>query len=131
MDVWGQARVSGQGREHYFLLVVDDYMRYTTIFTLRSKGEVPDVLIPWIRAVRLQLRKRFREDLPVLRLHSDRGVMEVARTSMIHAATPHFLWPFAVRYAAHQVNLWHRVSLPKTLHTLRWTRKVGDASVFR
>ncbi|CAI7848152.1 unnamed protein product, partial [Closterium sp. NIES-53] len=76
-------------------------------------------------------------DLPLLRLHSDRGgefssdllrdfcrgegilrsftlpaspqqngiserriglVMEVARTSMIHAAAPHFLWPFAVRY---------------------------------
>ncbi|CAI7859351.1 unnamed protein product [Closterium sp. NIES-54] len=34
--------------------------------------------------------------------------MEVARTSMIHAATPHFLWPFAVRYAAHQLNLWPR-----------------------
>ncbi|CAI7878986.1 unnamed protein product [Closterium sp. NIES-54] len=32
-------------------------------------------------------------------------VMEVARTSMIHAAAPHFLWPFAVRYAAHQLNL--------------------------
>ncbi|CAI7738358.1 unnamed protein product [Closterium sp. NIES-53] len=31
-------------------------------------------------------------------------VMEVARTSMIHAAAPHFLWPFAVRYAAHQLN---------------------------
>ncbi|CAI7906476.1 unnamed protein product [Closterium sp. NIES-53] len=93
---------------------------------------------------RLQLRERFREDLPVLCLHSDRGgefssdllrefcrgkgilqsftllaspqqngiaerriglVMEVARTSMIHAAAPHFLWPFAVRYAAHQLNL--------------------------
>ncbi|CAI7857547.1 unnamed protein product [Closterium sp. NIES-54] len=25
---------------------------------------------------------------------------------MIHAAAPHFLWPFAVRYAAHQLNLW-------------------------
>ncbi|CAI7810663.1 unnamed protein product [Closterium sp. NIES-53] len=73
MDVWGPARVSGQDRERYFLLVVDDYTRYTTIFPLRSKGEVPDVLIPWIRAVRLQLRERFREDLPVLRLHSDRG----------------------------------------------------------
>ncbi|CAI7808612.1 unnamed protein product, partial [Closterium sp. NIES-54] len=73
MDVWGPARVSGQGYEHYFLLVVDDYTRYTTVFPLRSKGEVPDVLIPWIRAVRLQLRKRFRQDLPVLRLHSDRG----------------------------------------------------------
>ncbi|CAI7809259.1 unnamed protein product [Closterium sp. NIES-54] len=98
------------------------------------KGEVPDVLIPWIRVVRLHLCERFREDLPVVRLHSDRGgkfssdllqefcrgkgilqsftlpaslqqngvaerriglVMEVARTSMIHAAAPHFLWPFA------------------------------------
>ncbi|CAI7789614.1 unnamed protein product [Closterium sp. NIES-54] len=170
MDVWGPTRVSGQGRKRYFLLVVDDYMRYTTVFPLRSKGEVPDVLIPWICAVRLQLRERFRQDLPVLRLHSDRGdefssnllrdfcrregilqsfmlpaspqqngvaerriglAMEVARTSMIHAAAPHFLWPFAVRYAAHQLNLWPRVSLPETLPTLRWTGKVGDALVFR
>ncbi|CAI7794649.1 unnamed protein product [Closterium sp. NIES-54] len=68
-DMWGPARVSGQGHERYFLLVVDDYTRYTTVFPLRSKGEVSDVLIPWIRAVRLQRRK----DLPVLRLHSDRG----------------------------------------------------------
>ncbi|CAI7838283.1 unnamed protein product, partial [Closterium sp. NIES-53] len=136
MDVWGPARVSGQGRERYFLLVVDDYTRYTTVFPLHSKGEVSAVLIPWIRTVRLQLRERFGHNLPVLRLHSDRGgefssdllrdfcrgegitkftlpdspvqngiaehhiglVMEVARTSMIHVAAPHFLWPFAVRF---------------------------------
>ncbi|CAI7876325.1 unnamed protein product [Closterium sp. NIES-54] len=30
MDVWGPARVRGQGHERYFLLVVDDYSRYTT-----------------------------------------------------------------------------------------------------
>ncbi|CAI7860470.1 unnamed protein product, partial [Closterium sp. NIES-53] len=71
MDVWGPTHVSRQDRERYFLLVVDDYTRYTTVFPLRSKGEVPDVLIPWIRAVCLQLRERFREDLPVLRLHSN------------------------------------------------------------
>ncbi|CAI7832291.1 unnamed protein product [Closterium sp. NIES-53] len=58
-------------------------------------------------------------------------VMKVARTSMIHAAAPHFLWLFAVRYAAHQVNLWPRVSLPETSPTLRWTGEVGDVSVFR
>ncbi|CAI7773309.1 unnamed protein product [Closterium sp. NIES-54] len=170
MDVWGPARVSGQSRERLFLLVVDDYTRYTAVFPLRSKGQVVDVLIPWIRTVRLQLRERFGQDLPVLRLHSDRGgefsssllrdfcrgegilqsftlsdspqqngiaerriglVMEVARTSMIHAAAPHFLWPFAVRYAAHQLNLWPRVSLPKTSPTLRWMGEVGDAPVFR
>ncbi|CAI7858625.1 unnamed protein product [Closterium sp. NIES-54] len=34
-------------------------------------------------------------------------------------------------YAAHQLNLWPRVSLPETSPTLRWTGKVGDASVFR
>ncbi|CAI7875359.1 unnamed protein product, partial [Closterium sp. NIES-53] len=170
MEVWGPARVSGQGRERYFLLVVDDCTRYTTVFPLRRQGEVVDVLIPWIRTVRLQLRERLGTDLLVLRLHSDRGgefssdllrefcrgegilqsftlpespqqngiaesrvglVMEVARTSMIHAAAHHFLWPFAVRYAAHQLNLWPRVSLPDTSPTLRWTGKVGDASVFR
>ncbi|CAI7896291.1 unnamed protein product [Closterium sp. NIES-53] len=37
MDVWGQARVPGQGHERYFLLVVDDYSRYTTVFPSRSK----------------------------------------------------------------------------------------------
>ncbi|CAI7785643.1 unnamed protein product [Closterium sp. NIES-54] len=40
---------------------------------LPSKGEFVDVLIPWIRTVRLQLRERFGQDLPVLRLHFDRG----------------------------------------------------------
>ncbi|CAI7753757.1 unnamed protein product, partial [Closterium sp. NIES-53] len=57
-------------------------------------------------------------------------VMEVARTSMIHAVAPHFLWPFAIRYASHQINRWPRVSLPETSPTLRWTGEVGDASVF-
>ncbi|CAI7729620.1 unnamed protein product [Closterium sp. NIES-53] len=110
------------------------------------------------------------EDLPVLRLHSNRGgefssdllrdfcrgegilhsftlpdspqkngiaerriglVKDVAHTSMIHAAAPHFPWPFAARYATHQHNLWPRVSLPETSPTLRWTGKVGDATVFR
>ncbi|CAI7789146.1 unnamed protein product, partial [Closterium sp. NIES-53] len=122
------------------------------------------------RGLRLQLRERFGTDLPVLRLHSDRGgefssdllrdfcrgegilqsftlldspqkngiaerrirlVMKVARTSMIHATAPHFLWPFGVRYAVHQLNLWPCVSLPETSLTLRWTGKVVDASVFR
>ncbi|CAI7820016.1 unnamed protein product [Closterium sp. NIES-54] len=69
MDVMGPARVSGQGCERYFLLVVDDYTRYNP--------------------------------------------------------------PFAVRYTAHKLNLWPRVSLPETSPTLRWTGEVGDASVFR
>ncbi|CAI7859818.1 unnamed protein product [Closterium sp. NIES-54] len=152
MDVCGPARVRGQGHEPYFLLVVDDYSRYTTVFPLCSKGEVPEVLIDCIRGARRQISEDFGSDLPVLRLHSERGgefssdllrafcrsegirqtftlpaspqqngiaerrigmAMDVARTSMIHVAAPHFLWPFA------------------TTPTLRWTRKFGDASAFR
>ncbi|CAI7837864.1 unnamed protein product, partial [Closterium sp. NIES-54] len=181
MDVWGPARVRGQGHERYFLLVVDDYSRYTIVFPLRSKGEVTEVLIDWIRGARRQLSDSFGSDLPVLRLHSDRGgefssdllrafcrfegirqtftlpaspqqngiaerrigmVMDVARTSMIHAAAPHFLWPFAVQS---QSQLQPASPLPGpspyfgptrglrtgTTPTLRWTGKVGDASAFR
>ncbi|CAI7783474.1 unnamed protein product, partial [Closterium sp. NIES-53] len=49
----------------------------------------------------------------------------------MHAAAPHFLWPFAVRYAAHQINLHPRVSRPETSPALLWTGKVGDASAFQ
>ncbi|CAI7886312.1 unnamed protein product [Closterium sp. NIES-54] len=170
MDVWGPARVRGQGHEHYFLQVVDINSRYTTVFPLRSKGDVSEVLIDWIQGACRELSESFGSDLPVLRLHSDKGgefssdllrafcraegicqtftlpaspkkngiaerrigmVMNVTRMSMIHAAAPHFLWPFAVQYAAHQTNLQPRVSLPETTPTLRWTGKVGDASAFR
>ncbi|CAI7804090.1 unnamed protein product [Closterium sp. NIES-53] len=121
MDVWGPAHVNGQSRERYFLLVVDDYTRYTTVFPLCSKGQgiLQSFTLP---------------DSPQQNGIAERRiglVMEVARTSMIHAAAPHFLWPFAVQYAAHQLNLWPRVSLPETSPTLRWTGEVGDASVFR
>ncbi|CAI7783415.1 unnamed protein product, partial [Closterium sp. NIES-53] len=68
-----RARIRGQGHERYFLVVVDDYSRYTTVFPLRSKGEVTKVLIDWIRGSRRQLGESFSSDLPVLRLHSDRG----------------------------------------------------------
>ncbi|CAI7832312.1 unnamed protein product [Closterium sp. NIES-54] len=70
--------------------------------------------------------------LSLLSLHLSRldwlTPLGVARTSMTDAAAPHFLWPFAVRYAAHQLNLRPRVSLPETSPTLRWTGKVRDTS---
>ncbi|CAI7891577.1 unnamed protein product, partial [Closterium sp. NIES-54] len=190
MDVWGPARVSGQDRERYFLLVVDDYTRYTMVFPLHSKVEettqsspriedfppqmkalaedfkevfepIPDGLppdrtvghtIPVETGKALPFRLLYRLSLPEyeeakqqIEDYMKKGwiepsaspygggefssdllgdfcpregilqsftlpaspqqngvaecriglVMEVARTSMIHAAAPHFLWPFA------------------------------------
>ncbi|CAI5934760.1 unnamed protein product [Closterium sp. NIES-64] len=89
MDMWGPARVRGQGQERYFLIVVDDYSRYTTVFPLRTKGR-SYLLDPC-------------------------GCPPLS----------------AVRYAAHQLNLWPRVSFPETSPTLRWTGEVGDVSRFK
>ncbi|CAI7905780.1 unnamed protein product [Closterium sp. NIES-54] len=125
IDMWGPARIRGQGHECYFLLVVDDYSRYTTVFPLRSKGEVTEEGI--CQTFTLPASPH-QNGIAERRIGM---VMDGARTSMIHAAAPHFLWPFAVQYTAHQINLQPRVSLPETTPTLRWTGKVGDASMFR
>ncbi|CAI7802509.1 unnamed protein product, partial [Closterium sp. NIES-53] len=89
--------------------------------------------------------------LPVLRLHSDRGgefssdlLRDFCRGEGIlqsftlldspqqnGIAERRIGLPFEVQYAAHQLNLWPHVSLPETSPTLRWTGKVGVASVFR
>ncbi|CAI7866286.1 unnamed protein product [Closterium sp. NIES-53] len=148
MDVWGPARVRGQGHERYFLLVVDDYSHYTTIFPLRNNGEVTEVLIDWIRSAHRLLIEHFGSDLPVLRLHSDRGGefcsdllrafcrAEGIRQTFTLLASPQQNGIAERRigmYAAHQINLQSAfsVSLPETTPTLRWTGMVSDASAFR
>ncbi|CAI5986128.1 unnamed protein product [Closterium sp. NIES-65] len=80
LDVWGPASRLGLERERFFLVVVDDYSRYTTMSPLAKKSEVTSTLI---------------------------------------------------RYAAHQLNLWPRVSRPEISPTSLWTGSPGVASRFR
>ncbi|CAI7825580.1 unnamed protein product [Closterium sp. NIES-54] len=147
LDVWGPAPHPRPKSESFFLVVIDDYSRYTTVFPLTKKSDVTSTLIWWLLATETT-RGRHASCL-----HSDHGgefcsgilrgfcseqgiiqswtlpesplqngvaerriglVMEIARASMIYARAPHFLWPYAVRYAAHQLNLWP--SLGQGLH---------------
>ncbi|CAI6006124.1 unnamed protein product [Closterium sp. NIES-65] len=80
LDVWGPAPRLGPERERFFLVVIDGYSRYTTVFPLAKKSEVTSTLI---------------------------------------------------RYAAHQLNLWPRVSRLEASPTSLWTRSPGVASRFR
>ncbi|CAI7860026.1 unnamed protein product [Closterium sp. NIES-53] len=143
MDVWGPASVGGTDQERYFLLVVDDYTRYTTVYPLRRKADLCGVLIPWIHATCRQLRERFSRDFPVLRLHSDRGgefssdfLAEFCRDEGIVQSFTLLASPQQNGIVERRIglimelNLWPRVSEPETSPTLRWIGKVGDASVF-
>ncbi|CAI7909743.1 unnamed protein product, partial [Closterium sp. NIES-53] len=163
LDVWGPAPAQGAERERYFLLVVEDYFRYTMVIPLAKKSEVTSTLIRWLLAIEGTPSHR------VSYLHSDCGgefrsgilrrfcgeqgisqswtlpespqqngvterriglVMGIARTSMNYARSPHFLWPYAVRYAAHQLNLQPRVSRPEASPTSRWTGSLAVGSSF-
>ncbi|CAI7896939.1 unnamed protein product [Closterium sp. NIES-54] len=161
LDIWGPSPILGPRQERYFLIVVDDYSRYTMVFPLRRKADVPTVLETWL------LARGGARGLCGLRLHSDRGdefsstrletfnqgrgiiqsytlpdspqqngvaerriglVMEVAQTSMCHAGAPQFLWPQAVRYDAHQLNLWPRDARPRVTPIFLWTGFPGVAA---
>ncbi|CAI7907916.1 unnamed protein product [Closterium sp. NIES-54] len=104
------------------------------------KGQIIDVFIPWIRTARLQLRERFRTDLPVLRLHSDRGGEFSSDLLRDFCRGEGILQSFTLPDSPQQNGIAERriglvmepgVSLPETSPTLRWMGKVGDASVFR
>ncbi|CAI7882011.1 unnamed protein product, partial [Closterium sp. NIES-54] len=133
IDMWGRACVSGQGlrlqlRERFCM-----DLPVLRLHSVRGGEFSSDLLQDFCRGEGItQLFTLL--DSPCQNGIAERCiglVMEVARTSMIDVAAPHFLWPFAVWFAAHQLNLWPRVSLPETWPTLRWTGMVGDASVFR
>ncbi|CAI7887004.1 unnamed protein product [Closterium sp. NIES-54] len=98
MDVWGPAPVHGMDQERYFLMVVDDY----------TQGERPrggkfssGLLAAFCRDEGIVYSCTLAVS-PHKNGIAERCIgliMEVACTSMIHAAAPHFLWPFAVRYS--------------------------------
>ncbi|CAI7812885.1 unnamed protein product [Closterium sp. NIES-54] len=141
MDVWGPAPISGTHKERYFLLVIratrhqlrERFRRDLRVLRLHSDtgGEFSsDLLAEFCRDDGI-IQSFTLPASPQQNGIAERRIgliMEVGHTSMINVAAPHFLWPFVVRYAAHQLN---RVSLPETSPTLRWTGEVGDASAFR
>ncbi|CAI7734401.1 unnamed protein product [Closterium sp. NIES-53] len=57
-------------------------------------------------------------------------IMEVARTSMCHASAPQFLWPQAVCYANHQLNLWPSDVRPRVTPVSLWTGSPSVAADF-
>ncbi|GJU31777.1 retrovirus-related pol polyprotein from transposon TNT 1-94 [Tanacetum coccineum] len=81
MDLCGPMRVASVNGKKYILVIVDDYSRFTWVKFLRSKDEAPDFII-----------KR------------NRTLIEAARTMLIYAKAPLFLWAEAVATACYTQN---------------------------
>ncbi|CAI7860249.1 unnamed protein product, partial [Closterium sp. NIES-54] len=159
LDVWGPAPRLGPEQERYFMLVVDDYSRYSTVFPLAKKFEVTSTLIRWLLATEATRGSR------VLCLHSDcagefrsnvlaafcgkqgitqswmllespqqNGVAE-CRIGLVmeiaHTSKIHAHAPHFLWPCAVPLNLWPRVSRPRDSPTGLWTGSPGVASEIR
>ncbi|GJX39841.1 retrovirus-related pol polyprotein from transposon TNT 1-94 [Tanacetum coccineum] len=110
MDLCGPMRVASVNGKKYILVIVDDYSRFTWVKFLRSKDEAPDFIIKFLKMIQLRLK------VPVRRIRTDNGTEFVnqtlceyyekvaARTMLIYAKAPLFLWAEAVATACYTQN---------------------------
>nr|GFC55163.1 hypothetical protein [Tanacetum cinerariifolium] len=55
MDLCGPMRIASINGKRYILVIVNDYSRYTWVHFLRSKGEVPVVIITFLKRITVLL----------------------------------------------------------------------------
>ncbi|GJZ90040.1 retrovirus-related pol polyprotein from transposon TNT 1-94, partial [Tanacetum coccineum] len=109
MDLCGPMRVASVKGKKYILVIVDDYSRFTWVKCLRSKDEAPDFIIKFLKMIQ---KVGISHETSVARSPQQNGVVErrnhtlteVARTILIYAKAPLFLWAEAVATACYTQN---------------------------
>ncbi|GKA55230.1 retrovirus-related pol polyprotein from transposon TNT 1-94 [Tanacetum coccineum] len=109
MDLCGPMRVASVNGKKYILIIVDDYSRYTWVKCLRSKDEAPDFMIKFLKMIQ---KVGISHETSVARSPQQNGVVErrnrtlieAARTMLIYAKAPLFLWAEAVATACYTQN---------------------------
>ena len=64
-DIWGPAPTPSMGGSRYFVLFIDDYSRYTWIFMMKNRHELPQIYINFAKMIKTQFSKTikvFRRD---------------------------------------------------------------------
>ena len=67
MDLWGPSSVVSAGGARYFMSLIDDYSRYTTLFILKTKNEA----LPKFKEFNTLMKNRYGEGVVAIR--SDNG----------------------------------------------------------
>ncbi|GJR76871.1 retrovirus-related pol polyprotein from transposon TNT 1-94 [Tanacetum coccineum] len=114
VDLCGPMRVASVNEKKYILVIVDDYSQFTWVKCLRSKDEAPDFIIKFLKMIQ---KVGISHETFVARSPQQNGVVErrnrtlieVARTMLIYAKAPLFLWAEAVATACYTQN--HSIDL--------------------
>ncbi|GKE44717.1 retrovirus-related pol polyprotein from transposon TNT 1-94 [Tanacetum coccineum] len=109
MDLCGPMRVASVNEKKYILVIVDDYSRFTWVKCLRSKDEAPDFIIKFLKMIQ---KVGISHEKSVARSPQQNGVVErrnrtlieAARTMLIYAKAPLFLWAKEVATACYTQN---------------------------
>nr|GFC26849.1 hypothetical protein [Tanacetum cinerariifolium] len=95
--------VESVNENKYILVIVDDYSRFTWVKFLRSKDETSDFIIKFLKMIQVRLKVSVRlarspQQNEVVE-RRNRTLIEAARTMLIYAQAPLFLWAEAVATA--------------------------------
>nr|GEV74030.1 putative ribonuclease H-like domain-containing protein [Tanacetum cinerariifolium] len=86
MDLCGPMRIESINGKKYILVIMDDYSRFNWVKFLRSKDETPMFIIEFLKMIQQNGVVERR----------NRTLIEAARTMLIYAQAPLFLWAEAV-----------------------------------
>ncbi|GKE08380.1 retrovirus-related pol polyprotein from transposon TNT 1-94, partial [Tanacetum coccineum] len=99
MDLCEPMRIQSINRRKYILVIVDDYSRFTWVKFLRSKDEVPEFMIKFLKMVQVHLNATVRN------IRNDNGTKFVNQTlRAYYEEAPLFLWAKAVAIACYTQN---------------------------
>nr|GFA13250.1 integrase, catalytic region, zinc finger, CCHC-type, peptidase aspartic, catalytic [Tanacetum cinerariifolium] len=109
MDLCGPMRVESVNGKKYILVIVDDYSCIIWVECLRSKDEAPDFIIKFLKMIQVRLKVGISHETSVARSPQQNGVVErrnrmiieAARTMLIYAQDPLFLWAETVATACY------------------------------
>nr|GEZ11049.1 retrovirus-related Pol polyprotein from transposon TNT 1-94 [Tanacetum cinerariifolium] len=74
IDLYRPMRVESVNRKKYILVIVDDYSQFTWVKFLRSKDEIPDFIIKFLKMIQVRLKVLVR------RIRTDNGTEFVNQT---------------------------------------------------
>ncbi|KAE9592898.1 putative RNA-directed DNA polymerase [Lupinus albus] len=134
MDIWGPFGIPSTSGHRYFLTVVDDKSRFTWIYFLKHKSEVPELIKNFISLVQTQfslsvkcIRSDNGKEFSLCDLYAKKGIehqtscvetpqqngaverkhqhiLGVARSLIFQSKIPHCFWNYVITHAIYLIN---------------------------